>query len=328
MVNFMHGWLGSTSNYDDLCTHVASWGFVVVSTNTERGLFPNVTEYAKDSRGLLHWAEDESQDPLSWLSGMTTVDEDFAASGHSMGGGTLGVLVGVAPRVQTVIGLQAAEAGAGEQPMADFEGRAFYIAGSVDNIVPASTVHEWTERAVKTDRNTYYEVIGMGHSGCVDGPPNGEPLPGAEQARMHRRLLTGILRAEMKGEEDLYSDLFGGGIAVEPVEIECRNVMPPVWASWDSVQQEVVVGAAARNSGTLALGWSFNTASVQTPFGLLGIDSATAVPVYQGGLNATGVLELALPVESAWLGRTMHFTALASGYTTPGFGNVASVDVP
>ena len=39
LVGMMHGWLGQTFMYDQICTEVASWGFVVASTNTETGLF-------------------------------------------------------------------------------------------------------------------------------------------------------------------------------------------------------------------------------------------------------------------------------------------------
>lgn len=329
LVNMMHGWLGSASGLDDLCTHIASWGFVIVSTDTHRGFFPDTADYARDSRALLHWAEDSSQDPISWLAGMVQVGGPWSSIGHSMGGGTLSQLVGIEPRVTTIIGMQAADNSAGEAAIGQYTGRLFYIAGADDNVVQPREVHDWNELAVNSDRNVYWEVIGMGHGGPLDNPPNNEAMPGAEQSRMHRRLVTGVLRTEMYGEEALYVDLFGAGIDVEPVEMECRNYTPAIWVGHDPITATVTVGAAGRLHGRIALAWSQQTASVQTPIGLLGIDQASAVPVFQDSVGTTGTIELALPVDPVWLGTTVYFTGAAGGRGMASrISNVAAVDVP
>jgi len=329
LVNFMHGWLGSADGYDDLCTHLASWGFVIVSTDTQRGLFPDVPSYARDSRALLHWAEGEAQDPQSWLSGMVEAGAPWGAAGHSMGGGTLPLLIGIESRVEVIVGLQAAANDAGNQAVMDYRGRGYWVAGSVDSVVPPRTVHDWPERAQNSERNIYFKVMGMGHSGCVDNPPNNEPLAGSEQARLHRRLVAGIFRAEMRGEEGLYQEFVGSGMDTEPVEMESRCYRPAIWASWDAGNQAVQVGGTGRLHGILDLGWSFHTAAQMTPFGLLGIDLGTSTPVYHQRLSSSGADEVALPVAPGWFGQTLYFTGLASGQGAASrLGNVAAVAVP
>lgn len=313
LVNMMHGWLGSASGLDDLSSHIASWGFVVVSTDTNRGFLPDTASYARDSRALLHWAEDSSVDPVSWLAGMVEQGGDWSAVGHSMGGGTLSQLIAIEPRVTTTIGMQAADNAAGEAAWRQYTGRAYTIAGGQDGVVLPREVHDWNELARNAERNVYWEVTGMGHGGCLDDPPMNEPMPGPEQARMHRLLVTGLLRVEMHDALELYPDLFGGGMAAEPVEYECRNYAPPVWAALDPVTAEVTLGIAGRLHGNVVLAWSLTAASVQTPFGLLGIDEATAVVAYQGAVGSTGVHEMDLPTNPAWIGSTVYFTGAAAG---------------
>lgn len=329
LVNMMHGWLGSADGLDELSSHIASWGFVVVSTDTNRGFFPDTASYARDSRALLHWAEASSQDPLSWLSGMIEQGTDWSAVGHSMGGGTLSQLIGIEPRVTTVIGMQAADNSAGESAMRQYTGRAYYISGSVDNIVIPREVHDWVELAMNAERNVYWKVIGMGHGGPTDDLSTNEPMPAAEQARMHRLLVTGLLRIEMQDAVELYPDLFGGRMAAEPVEYECRNYYPAVWAEHDPVTSLTKVGIAGRLHGRVALAWSLTPASVQTPFGLLGIDQASAVVLQQSQVDSTGVLELDLPADPAWLGTTVYFTGAAGGRgAQTRIGDVDAVQVP
>lgn len=329
LVNMMHGWLGSASGLDDLSSHIASWGFVVVSTDTNRGFLPDTASYARDSRALLHWAESSSQDSGSWLLGMVQVGADWSAVGHSMGGGTLSQLIGIEPRVTTVIGMQAADNSAGEAAMRQFTGQAYYIAGGEDNVVIPREVHDWVEIAYNTQRNVYWKVLGMGHGGPLDDPPDNEPMPGAEQARMHRLLVTGLLRLEMQDATDLRDDLFGGGMAAEPVEYECRNYTPVIWAEQDPITSLTTVGIAGRLHGRIALAWSLTPAAVQTPFGLLGIDQASAVILHQGVVGTTGVYEVSMPANPVWLGTTVYFTGAAAGRgAATRIGNVASVDVP
>lgn len=328
LVGFQHGWLGSAANYDSLCTHLASWGYVVSSTDTEGGLFPDRQAFARDTRAALWWVEDEAADPLSWLAGMADPLAPWSAAGHSMGGGTLSLLVGIEPRVRTVIGLQAAQEPAGVAAMRAFDGAAWWIAGGVDRIVPPGVVRDWYEDAgTASRRDLYWEVAGMGHSGCTDTPPNGEPLSGAEQGRVHRRLVTAILECEVRGDENALHYALGGGAAGQPwtAESDCR--VPPVWAIEGGAS--ILVGAAARSGGKAGLAWSLALGNYVTPYGPLGFDPRTATAVFRGGLGSGGIAEAIVPPHGAWLGRTIGFAGIAAGAGRPPLlGRTALVDYP
>jgi len=328
LMGFQHGWLGSAANYDNLCTHLASWGYVVSSTDTESGLFPDRQAFARDTRAAMWWIEDESADPLSWLADMVDPIAPWSAMGHSMGGGTLSLLIGIEPRVRTIVGLQAAQEPAGLAAMRTFDGAAWWIAGSVDTLVPPSGVHAWFEEAgMASRRDAYWEVIGMGHTGCTDSPSNGDPLPGAEQFRVHRRIVTAVLECEVRGDENLLSTTLGAGAYGEPwsAESDCR--IPPVWAIEGGAS--IFVGVAGRAGGRAALAWSLTLGSYSTPYGPLGFDPRTAVRAASGLTGTDGVLEAALPPRGSWLGRTIGFAGIASGASRPPLlGRTAFVDYP
>ncbi len=328
LVGFQHGWLGSADGYDLLCTHLASWGFVVSSTDSERGLFPNTREFAEDTRAALWWIEDQSVVPGAWLEGMADAAAVWSAIGHSMGGATLSQLIGIEPRVRVILGLQAADNPAGYAAMAAYDGGAWWIAGGSDFVVSAATVHDWYERAMPSSRrDLYWEVAGMGHLGCTDTVGNGDPLPGPEQQRLHRRLAGAVLRAEVRGEENVLFDAVGAGAAAEPLAVESQCAEPPVWAIEGGAS--ILVGAAARSNGGAALAWSLALGNFQTRFGPLGFDPRTASVVFQGGAGFDGVVEVVVPPQSAWLGRTIGFAGLASGGgRPPRLGRTALVDYP
>ncbi len=330
-VNMMHGFLGSAAGLDDLSSHIASWGFVVISTDTNRGFFPNTADYARDSRALLWWVEDQAQDPLSFLSGMVDPGGDWASVGHSMGGGTLGELIGIEPRVRAIIGMQAANNGIGEANIDLYDGASYWIAGSVDNIVRPNTVRDWYVQASDRGlRDTYFLVEGMGHSGPLDNPPNNEPLPGAEQAREHRRLVGGLIRMEIRGEFELAEELFSESIPGDPTSRECANFEPVMWARPDTPGTTLItLGGAGRQFGGMAFAWSPAPAQQATRFGLLGIDPAQAFQVAQGPGGPSGVVEPPAVAAAGSSGTTLYVTAIALGAgRSARLGNTVAVAVP
>jgi dienelactone hydrolase len=329
LVAFMHGWLGRPGDYDDLCTHLAGWGFVVASTGTETGLFPNTDRFARDTRAFLHWVDAESHDPGAWLFGMAW-DGDWGASGHSMGGGTLSLLIGYEPRVRVIIGLQSAALGAGIDNMRSYTGDAFQVAGEVDLIVPPGVVHGWFEEAISAARDIFYQVNGMGHMGPTDNPPGNEPLSGDEQARLHRRLVTGLFRAEIQGEEDLYADLLGEGIDGEPVARQADCAEPVFWARVSALAPDVLVtGIAGGNGDRVGLAGSLRPDSVVTRFGLLGLDRDALTVFSSGTLTPKGWTEVTLPFEPQWAGRTLYLQGLTRhGPGEGAFTRVAEVAIP
>ena len=121
-------------------------------------------------------------------------------------------------------------------------------------------------------------------------------LAHAEQNRLHRRLITGFLRAEVQGEQDLYHHLLGAGAAGEPLELEALYPSPSLWVAPDaSSAGSWLLGVAAMPSdqvtvalspGVLAEGLGFPGLAGRSLFegaapssGLVGVGfGAPAVP--------------------------------------------------
>jgi len=312
MTALMHGWLGSADGLDTIANHFASHGYLVASIDTEKGLFPNVTNYAWDTRAMLQWVEDESSTTASWLRGMAR-GGDWAAVGHSMGGGTLSLLIGIEPRVRSIVGMQAADADPpGPGNMVNFTGAGMWIAGSVDWVVPPATVRQWYQRATMANRRSYFLVEGMGHTGCIDNPPNNEPMPGRDQQLVHMRLITSFLNAELRGDDTAYESIYGSEYAANPP-----------WTITQSCQRPILWGGNAATSNSAEFGlhgmpfsigvfaWSTALGSTQTPFGISDLDLAF------GGTTSPLPLDLAgwgsgdFAFSPIWSGTTMHFQAAA-----------------
>ncbi|MCZ6596767.1 MAG: hypothetical protein O7B99_03940 [Planctomycetota bacterium] len=320
LVAMLHGWLGSPSSYDELSTHVASWGFVLGSIDTETGFFGSMQPEAQDAANMLAWIDAESDDPTSFLLGMAS-DDDWSATGHSMGGGALFYLIGYEPKVRVIVPLQPYKGtslggSAGSTAFLQaFDGALLIVTGELDTAAPASTDgHAYFELAGSARRGLYTEVLGMGHLGPTDSPPDGEPLSGDDQHRLHRRLVTGFLRAEILGEEELYLDLLGEGAASEPLVQESASKDPPFWAAPSVVQPgNVVAGLAATPGDQVGIAVSLAPASIPTIYGTLGLDLSMGTILHQGLLVAPGILELAGPVPPSLSGVTLWFQGLALG---------------
>lgn len=314
LVGFQHGWFGSPENYDALCSHLASWGFVVASIGGYSGLFATMAAEAGGTQALLHWVDGESDNPSSWLNGMAA-DGDWAASGHSMGGGALFYLIGIEPRVRTVVALQpyaGSALGGSAQGFANLEsytGNVAILTGELDDLVDEG--ERYFAGAPNARRNLYHMVLGMGHGGPTDEPPNNEPLPAAEQHRLHRRIVAGVLRAEMRGEENLYSQVLGDPMAVEPVQFQSDCGYPVFWSVLGAFSAgSLDTGFAGRTGDFLTSGWSYVPANIQTAAGVLGINPLFAFEHMTAVLPGNGVCDASMPLMFAWSGRTVYFQGL------------------
>lgn len=302
LVGFMHGYLGSVDDYDTLCHQIASWGFVVASDDTQTFLRAKMQYEALDTRSLLQWVSDEGSDPASVLFGMTD-NGPWAAVGHSMGGGALNYLIGYEPRVRLIIGLQPyrgpllGDSTAGSKNLKAFTGRTYYFAGSVDTVVPAANVHQYFAEAVNAERRVYYEGIGLGHLGPTDAGSTADPLSAAEEMALHFRIVTGTLRAEAKGEENLYYDLLGSGAAAQPIEFQSGCSLNPILWAVES-DGALNLGLAAVFGKGAELAESGSPAAVTTGRGTAGLEPGTEAILFRSKLPDTGTVELSLPLPT------------------------------
>ena len=335
LVAHMHGWFGRPENYDLLSHHIASWGFVVASIGTETGLFATMQNEAKDTQALLHWVDGEDDDPASWLYEMTD-DGDWAASGHSMGGGACMYLIGYEPRVRHIAPLQPYRgpllggSANGFNNLGQYTGSVIFVAGEVDTTVPWDTmVGPYFGQAAMAARNTFHLVLGMGHGGPTDNPPTNEPLSADDQHRLHRRLVAGFYRAQLEGEEDLLVDILGEGVAHEPIVLRSASVEPPLWAvESEASPGDLAIGTAGTQGFRARLAWSTASASIPTSFGILELDLAQGAIFSDTIMPLEGVVEQLLPIQASWSGIPLYVQALVTVGAQGSFTRTAVLTLP
>ena len=314
LVAFMHGWIEPASDYDDFCNHLATWGFVIISNDTELGLFPRMQDQAKDTRSMLQWVEDESATANSWLNGMTA-NQEWGALGHSMGASAIAYLVKYEPRVRNGVmfepysGSLLGNTSNGFSNFIDYDGSLLVVAGSDDLTNNWSVaVRPWYDRADSTNRRVWSLISGSDHFGCTDMAGWNGSLSGQAQHRVHRQLGTAYLMSEMVGDEDRLLDL----LDTDYTSFEAESTSTPLWAlTSPNTPNTITVGSFSREGNRLRVAGSFSTGSTTTIYGDVGIDIPTMRIAIDVILGVDGIAELDIPLDAAWIGQTIYFQALA-----------------
>ncbi len=313
LVGLVHGQTFKPKDYDALCLHLASWGFVIVSVGPLGGALHSPPQSSKMIVQMLEWADAESLDPASFLFTMASAD-DWSTLGHSLGGEAMAYVAGTEPRVRAVIGLEPYFPGSAlpTSHLNGFDGAVLAIGGSEDVIVPpAMHAHVMFDAATSLGRSAFIEIVGGDHYGGTDDDIGSGSLSYAEQHRLHRRVVTAFLAAQIKGDEDAWVDLLGEGVATEPVNRESGSEEPPLWAL-PSVPfaGSLAVGLGGRSLDGAFLAMSPTPASLPTPFGVLGLLPGQIYVYYGAGLNVEGWHEELIPVPPSLSGRTAYLQGL------------------
>ncbi|MCP4094199.1 MAG: hypothetical protein GY747_12190 [Planctomycetes bacterium] len=318
LVSFMHGWTQPASDYDDYCSQLASWGFVVMSNDTETALlFVTMQSQAKDTRALMQWVEDESQDPQSWLQDMVDLG-DWSTIGHSMGGGSTSYLLRQDSRVRTVVmfepyfGPLLGNTSVGFNSFDEFSGSVLVIGASQDLTNNWwLVVRPWFDQAEGAGRRAWALIEGGDHFGATDWAGTNGFLSGAEQHRLHRRYGTGFLRAEVKQEPVHYHHLLGAGSEGQPVSVEAAGWNPALWVLEEPSQASgLVLGAFGDPGARLRVGAALGTGQTSTPWGTLGLDMATLHELVDRVVGSNGIEEQSLAVPSNLSGNIAWFQGL------------------
>lgn len=167
VVLFSHGFGGFRTQSTFLTSFLASKGMIVIAPSHP----------SRDLSAALSGGTFETDDPqthllesLDFLEADTSkfadhVDADrVAAIGHSAGGGTV-LAVAADDRIDGYVSMASGRIGAAEKsPMPAKP--SFFLAGSVDNIVPATRTQDAFEAAASP--SLYWNIDGVGHNGFDD----------------------------------------------------------------------------------------------------------------------------------------------------------------
>ena len=181
VVLFSHGYTGIRLQSTFLTSHLASWGMIVVSPEHPSRDLTNVlaatasgdrADSVDDLLQSLDLITAEGDDAASLFAGHVDV-ENVAAVGHSAGGGTI---LGAAddPRVDGYVSMASGallrtgtEDTTTTSPPALPSKPSFFIAGSVDAVVPAETVTRPSYELAPSP-SLLWILDGVGHNGFDD----------------------------------------------------------------------------------------------------------------------------------------------------------------
>lgn len=225
-ISFGPGFLQPTIQYESTLRHLASWGYLTTSTESQLSFEPNKPQYAQDLSDMLTQLEISNVDVGSDLYGRVAVDR-FGVSGHSLGAG-VSILTAVAdPRIKAVANLAAASTNApppfppGLPPTDDpsaidlisnLNVPVSLISGSVDAIVPPAENGQLMYNNAPAPK-MLPSIIGGAHCGFVD---NELPLfcddgliSKESQLELTRSELTSFFELYLGGNEEAWRRVWG-----------------------------------------------------------------------------------------------------------------------
>jgi dienelactone hydrolase len=208
-LSFGHGFLQAAHRYKHTLRFIASHGYIVIATNSHRGIAPDHTQYSRDLARCLKYLIALSQDESSWLAGR--VDEGaLALSGHSMGGGAA-VEASKHIDVHALIPLAGAPIRVSSDSLEDKETSPaeLHIVGSVDRIITPSASRTLMSRA--ENPKLFTTIEGGSHCGFMDETRIGcdkGTIEHAEQLRITQSLMLAFLDLYLKGNENMHEQIW------------------------------------------------------------------------------------------------------------------------
>lgn len=218
VITFGHGFLQPVERYQSTLEHLATWGFLVIASESNLGLFPSHSGFAADLSQSLTWLEEQHAQPGSFFTGVVDVGA-YGASGHSMGGGCSILAAASDPRIRAVANLAAANTNpSAVAAMPAVQIPISLIAGSSDSITPVANhgqlmyaAGDWPRQLPLIQGGWHCGFQDFSTFGCDSGP-----LARAEQLLLTRRLLTSFFRLYLKDDQSMWPLVWGPDAAADP----------------------------------------------------------------------------------------------------------------
>lgn len=220
-ITFGHGFVTQPSAYASTLRHLATWGNVVIATQTQTGLFPSHSAFANDMRSALTWLEQQHASPQS--SFFNAIDTaHFGATGHSMGGGATILAAAADARIVALAPMAPAETNPSAiAAMSSVPAPARLICGTQDTIVPTASNGQLMYDAAAGPRQLL-SILKAWHCGFVDTAPVGGigcdsgALTRAQQLAIVRRHLTSFFLLHLRGDQTKWPIVWGVAVTPDP----------------------------------------------------------------------------------------------------------------
>ena len=297
-IAFGHGYLVYPSRYQSTLEHLATWGYIVIATESGMEFFSDDQAYANDMSATLTYLVNQNQTAGAWLYQQVNVQR-MGMSGHSMGAGASLLAAAADGRVKAVANLAAAET----NPSAIALMPALYIpfsliSGSEDSFTPVETNSQVFFDQGGSPRQLPI-LEGGSHCGFMDqyiiGCDTGS-MDRATQLRLSRELLVSFFQLYLKADQGAWRRVWG----------------PEAYAD-SQVSLQADPGVALQTPSPQASGWSggvatywltlTNTGRQISSFHLLAEDSPWAIsftpdssPLLNPGQSTLIQVTVTLPV--------------------------------
>ncbi len=300
-ISFGHGFVQPPSAYQGTLEHLASWGYLVIASESQGSIFPSHQGLANDMRSCLDWLELRNADPSSAL--FARVDTSaLGLSGHSMGGGCSMLAAAADPRVRVVANLAAAETNPSAAAAAvNVTCPIALISGSQDTVTPLAN-HGQLMYAAALSPKLLPVIQGGWHCGFVDNPALGGfgcdsgTLPKPVQLALSRRWLTSVFELYLRGDSSVWSAVWGETMARDP-EISTSfepfaRITPFAQRAPAAPGSDAVFDFTLRNSSSTPQSFTLGVDQLMFPHSL----SSTQVGPLAPGASVQLQLSVSIPI--------------------------------
>jgi dienelactone hydrolase len=214
-----HGFNLNYLDYGQICSHLASWGYIVISPNVQNGFNVSHLEFAKELGACLNYFQLEGANNASDF--FQHVDTMTGVCGHSMGGGASCLVPSVYPQIDAVSGFAAAETNPSAiAALPAYSGPYQVISGSSDNTAPENTNQTPMYNAAAGIKQ-WVSITGGAHCKFTDGSTicdlvsSAGSVTRAAQIQLTKRYVTAFFNYNLKGESAALTFLCGDSLQAD-----------------------------------------------------------------------------------------------------------------
>jgi pimeloyl-ACP methyl ester carboxylesterase len=211
-----HGFNLNYLDYTQICGHLASWGYIVLSPDVQNGFNVDHLEFARELAACLDYMLAEGANATSDFFQKT--DTMTGVLGHSMGGGASGLVPSVYPSIDAVSGLAAAETNPSAiAALANYNGPFQTISGSADNTAPESSNQQLMYNASPGSKQ-WVSITGGAHCKFTDGNTVCDFVSSAGsvtrpfQIYLAKKYTTAFFNYFLKNDQDAFPFLCGDSV--------------------------------------------------------------------------------------------------------------------
>lgn len=214
-----HGFNLNYLDYQQLCRHFASWGYLVITPDVQNGFNVAHAEFALELGACLDYVLAEGNASASPL--FQHVIDKTGVIGHSMGGGASALVPVGYPGIDAVSGLAAAETNPSAiAALGAYSGPYQVISGSEDNTAPEATNQLPMYNAALGPKQ-YVSITGGAHCKFTDGTTVCDFVSSAGsvtrsfQIYMAKKYATAFFNYYLKNDADALPFLCGDSLAAD-----------------------------------------------------------------------------------------------------------------